>query len=1028
MISAAWAERNIRAVILVLAIIVVGGLYAATQLPIGLFPHVDFPRIRVTLDAGDRPAERMAVEVTYPVEESLRAIPAVRGVRSTTSRGSAEISINFDWGRDMVSAMLEVSAQLSRALPSLPQGTTFEVDRMDPTVFPVIAYSMTSKSRSLVELRDIAMYTLRPAIETVEGVSRIDVQGGDTAEYRVELDLGKLESYGLTAGDVAGALSSANVITAVGRLEDRNKLYLAVSELQLHTAAEIAAVVLRAGPAGVIRVGDVATVGPSTAPNFTRVTADGRDAVLLLVYQQPGGNTVRIAHGVAARIAEQRQTEPWLRDGSVAIANWYDQSRLITDSEQSTRDAILIGIGLAAVVLLVFLRDWRATLIAMLAVPVVIAGTTLLLHVLGMSINLMTLGGIAAAVGLIIDDDIVMIEHIARRLHGGDTSSGDGAAHERRRKRVVDAAKEFLGPLTGSSLSTIIIFLPLAFLTGVTGAFFKALSVTMAAALIISYAVAWLAIPVFSSRLLKVRHVASKPLLLARLYHWVMARLLRFPWIAMLVVGGIGVGGYAALSGLPTGFLPAMDEGGFILDYVAPPGTSLEETDRMLRQVEEIIASNASVATYSRRTGLQLGGGLTEPNTGDFFVELKPFPRPPIDEIMNDIRTKVGHTVPALEIEVLQLMEDLIGDLTAVPQPIEIKLYSDSQEVLNGVAPRVASAIEQISGVVEVKDGIVPAGDSLMINVDPERAALEGLSADTLTSLVEEALSGTLATEILRAPKLVGVRVWIPEDRRRTEEDVRGLMLHAPDGRLFSLGSVATVSTVTGEPEINRDDLRRMTAVTGRIEGRDLGSTIAEVKRVLAKPGLLPAGMGYDLGGLYQQQQIAFRGQLRVLIAGALLVFTLLVVFYNSFRIAGAILLTTLLATAAVLGGLRLTGTELNIASFMGMTMIVGIVTEVGVFYCAEYIGLSNGHTRIERLILAGTGRARAITMTTIAAILALLPLALGWGHGSELLQPMAIAIVAGLVAQLPLVIFVLPCLFAMLRVRHGPGAGARPA
>jgi multidrug efflux pump subunit AcrB len=680
---------------------------------------------------------------------------------------------------------------------------------------------------------------------------------------------------------------------------------------------------------------------------------------------------------------------------------------LIVASANNTRDAILIGIGLAAVVLMLFLRNLKVTIIATLAVPAVLAATILLLYVIKMSFNIMTLGGMAASVGLIIDDTIVMVEQIVRRLRRGDEHGA--------RTRVMRAADEFTRPLAGSSAATIVIFLPLAFLTGVTGAFFKALSVTMAASLVISYLVAWLAVPILCARVLSDKDASAEDGgRWTRKIHNAYARLMRIllprPWLVLFFVVPLLAGGWVSYRNIASGFLPSMDEGGFILDYIAKPGTSLAETDRLVRQIEAILRTTPEVETYSRRTGLQLGGGITESNTGDLFIRLKPFPRHPIEEVMTEIREKVEKNVPGLEIETLQLMEDLIGDLTSVPQPIEIKLFSESQKTLNALAPKVAAVIGKVNGVVEVKSGIVPAGDALNIQVDRVKAALEGMDPEAITKTLETALSGKVTTTIQQGLKLVGVRAWIPRNARQTEKDLENLLVRAPDGHFFPLKRVAQLFTVTGQPEITREDLRRMSAVTGRISGRDLGSTVADVKKALADSGVIPNDVPYSIGGLYEQQQIAFHGLTKILIAAVVLVFMLLLFLYESFRVAIAMLLTTLLAVAGVYVGLWLTGTEFNITSRMGMTMIVGIVTEVAIFYYSEYQDLPASR---DRAILAWINRMRPIAMTTFAAILALLPLALGIGHGSAMQQPLAIAIISGLMFQLPLALIVLPALLA---------------
>ncbi len=1008
-----------RFAITLIALLAIGGLLASWSLPVALFPHVDFPRIVVNIDAGDRPADRMATEVTMLVEEAVRSVPGLRSVRSTSSRGSADISINFDWGQDMVSAMLQVESAVNRTMPNLPAGTSFDVRRMDPTVFPTLAYSLTSARQSLVELRDLAYYQLRPMLSAVTGVAKVAVIGGAEAEYRVTLDPARLEARGLTLADVSKALSATNTIGAVGRLEDHYKLYLAIVDNRVLDEQKLAETVLMKGPAGLIRVGDVARVTRDTVPQWTRVTADGRDAVILQVYQQPDANTVQISRDVQAKL---RVYAPQLAAG-VKIADWYDQSELVIASANSVRDAVFVGMCLAAAVLLLFLRNGKITLIAIVTVPATLCATVLLLRVLNGSFNIMTLGGMAAAVGLIIDDAIVMVEHIIRRLRGHP-----GPHHG----LVWSAAAEFSLPLVASSLSTIIIFAPLAFLSGVTGAFFKALSLTMAASLAISFLIAWLGVPVLADHFLTEKDANQKeggPLTerVHRGYEGLLRRLLARPILLVFAIVPLLLTAYLAYRNVGSGFMPVMDEGGFILDYRSEPGTSLSETDRLLRQVEQILRATPEVQTYSRRTGLQLGGGITEADEGDFFVRLKSQRSRDIEEVMTDVRQRVEGTVPGLEVEMAQLMEDLIGDLTAVPQPIEIKIFSDDEAVLTASAIRVADAIGKINGIVEVKNGIRPAGDAMVIRVDQAKAGLEGVDADLVTQNIEALLAGSVATtRVERAPKLVAIRAWIPPGDRRTAEDILKFRLRAPDGHYFPLGRVATLQSVAGQPQINRDDLKRMLAVTGRISGRDLGSSINDVRAVLAKPGMLPRGVYFELGGTYAEQQKAFAGLIAVFVGAVALVFLLLLALYQSFRTALSMLLTTLLALSAVTIGLWITRTELNISSMMGMTMIVGIATEVAIFYVSELISLSADTDPREALIQAGINRMRPIAMTTVAAILALLPLALGTGSGSAMQQPLAIAIISGLVLQLPLVLLVLPVLLS-LHSREPGRSAAQP-
>ena len=1013
----AWMQRHRRSLLFLALMLAIGGIASALLMPVALFPNVAFPRVQVSLDAGDRPADQMAVEVTTPVEEAIRRVRGVRDVRSTTSRGSAEVAVTFDWGADMAAALQEVNAAAGQILPQLPAGTQLSTRRMDPSTFPVLAYSLRSHTQSPGALHDLAEYQLRPLLSGISGVAQVQVQGGEVAEFHADVDPGKLRALQLSLADVATAVSHAATIQAMGRVADHYKLYLLLADNQPKTLAALRGIVLRAGPGGAVRLGDVAAVSLDHVPQWIRVNADGQDAVLLQVYQQPDGNSVQIAREVKQRLADYAPQMP----AGVRIANWYDQTQLVTGAAASVRDAILIGIVLAGLVLFVFLRNTRVILVALIVVPAVLAITVLLLSVLGMSFNMMTLGGMAAAVGLIIDDVIVMLEHIMRRLHPGE---GEGELHE----RIAAAAWEFTRPLTGSSAATVVIFLPLAFLSGVTGAFFKALSLTMASALIISYLLTWIAVPLLAERFLDKRHQTEHPpgrftRRMMQGYQNILQRWLRRPLRVLLLVLPLLLVGGLAFTRVGTGFMPQMGEGGFILDYLSPPGTSLQETDRLLRQVEAIIRANPYVDTYSRRTGLQLGGGLTEANQGDFFVRLKSGSRPDTEAVMEQVRNQVEQHVPGLDIELSQLMEDLIGDLVAVPQPIEIQLYGDDPAQLSATAGKVAAAVGRIGGVVGVRNGINPAGDALTVQVDPARAALEGLDPASVTDQVAAAIDGTVAAQLPTDGKVVGVRVRLPTTTHQRLEQVAALPIRAGDGHLLPLSRVATLQQVQGQPQITRDNLKRMVAVTGRISGRSLGATIADVKRVLARPGLLPKGMYYQLGGLYQQQQQAFRGLSIVLLAAIALVFTLLLFLYESFRVALVILAMPLLAIPAVFAGLWLTGIELNISAMMGMTMIVGIVTEVAIFYFSELEQAAAGMPLHEALHEAGRHRTRPILMSTLAAMLTLLPLALALGGGSQMQQPLAVAIISGLLVQVPLVLLLMPVLYALLRRRDGQKA-----
>ena len=1010
----AWVGAHRRFLLSLLALPIIAGFVAALSLPVTLFPTVTFPRVRVSLDAGDRPAQQMLLQVTRPLEQAIHRVPGVVSVRANTSRGAAELSISFAWGTEMTAAELQVNAAISQLLPELPAGTNALTRRMEPTIFPIIAYSLSSATLSPVQLRDIAQYQLRPLLSGIPGVADVGVLGGRQEEFQVVADPDKLIAHGLGFDDVVKAVGNAGSIEAVGRVEDHYKLFLVVSDNSVKALDDLRHVALKRDAGGTVTVQDVAEVVDGTAPQWIRVTAGGGDAVLLDIYQQRDGNSVQIAGEVRDKLAEAAKTLP----AGVKVASWYDQSQLVLASAGSVRDAILIGILLAALVLWLFLRDVKITLIAALVVPCALGATVLLLKVFNLSFNIMTLGGMAAAVGLIIDDAIVMVEHIVRRRQES-TRTGNASSFN-----PLAAAREFTRPLAGSSAATLVIFVPLAFLTGVTGAFFQALSLTMASGLLFSFIITWLAVP------LAVSHLLEGPLgshdhkqgpwaeAADRLYTRLAGRLFARPWLAPACLIPLILVGLIAFKFVGSGFMPAIDEGGFVLDYRSAPGTALSETDRLLRQVDGILRRTPEVDTWSRRTGTGLGGDLSEANIGDFFIRLKSGSRRPIDEVMAEVRSRIAQEVPGLEVEMAQLMEDLIGDLTAVPQPIEVKIFGDDPSVTLPTARKVAAAIAKVPGVVDIRDGVNPAGDALDFRIDRQLADAEGMDVAGITAQVTPILQGVVVGQVPTPSKQINVRVWAPAKTRKTERDLGAVMIQAPDGHLFPLRRVAQIVSVSGEPEIGEENLQGMVAVTARIEGRDLGSVAADVQKLIDGEKLVPQPLRYQLGGLYQQQQIAFAGLMRVFFAAVALVFVLLLLLYESFVSATVILLMPLLAVAAVMTGLWVTHTELNITAMMGMTMVIGIVTEVAIFYFSEFEELEEVHDFRERLVQAGRNRFRPIAMTTLAAILTLMPLALGMGEGAGMQQPLAIAIIAGLMVQIPLVLLVMPSLYLLARRR----------
>lgn len=1006
--SKSFIEKYASAILLAVALLTVAGGMSGWRLPVSLFPFIDYPRVSVSVDAGERDAATMAASITRPVEIALRAVPGAKSVRSTTSRGSAEVAVDFDWGQDMVAATLETEAALASILPDLPLGARFNVRRSDPTIFPVYGIALTSDSLSPADLRQLAELKLLPSLISVEGVAGVDILGSAPREFAVNLDPTRLAALGLTLDDVSKSLAAQNAVNGVGRLTDQHQLFLVLVDDQLTSIADLqdtpVTVGGQAGP-GVVRLGDIADISSSLEPNYTLVNSGGQSAVLLNVRQALKGDTVQIVRAIQQRL-DQSGLPP-----TVTVTPFYDQSELVVGAANAVRDAILIGAVLAGLVLFVFLRSWRLMVLTGLLLPTVLAASCVALEMLGLGFNMMTLGGMAAAVGLVIDDAVVVLEHMMRRMQEeGSTKSS----------HLLGAAAEMGRPLLGSTTATIIVFIPLAFISGVTGGFFKSLAITMVACLVVSLLYARFAIPLLAARWLTERDAEQvekgekvmNPLI--RAYDRSGSRALARPGLTVVLVGGIlGVLGYLSWSHVPSGFMPAMDEGGFILDYRAPPGTALDDTDQMLRQVEAIITATPEVASYSRRTGVQLGGGLTEASEGDYFIRLNGGSRRNIEAVMSEIRDKVAQQVPALEVETAQLMEDLIGDLTAVPQPIEVKLFSNDASQLEAAATQVGSTLSGIQGVVEVVDGLRVAGSDITVRVDRGAAVQAGLDPQAISDQLSALIDGTVATQIRDGEQLVGVRVRGPEDLRQRVTQVQDLQLRAPDGHSVRLAQVATVEIVGGAQQLTREQLAPFIGVTARLEGRSLGSAMTEVRSKVSALNL-PAGIRVEYGGLYSQQQQSFTDLAMVFSAAILLTLLLVTVLYGRFYWGLAAITTILLVASSSLLGLWITGIELNISALMGLTMVVGMVSELIIFYLAE---LPEGQEiGLAELRDAGAKRLRPILMSALIAILTLLPLAIGFSRGAGLQQPLATSIIFGLLAAVPLVLLFLPAMLALRR------------
>jgi CzcA family heavy metal efflux pump len=1010
-----WLARSMRTIFFFVAMLTLAGIYLAFQVPISVFPATNFPRVVIGVDNGVMPVEQMQVTITKPIEDAVNAVPGLKTVRSTTSRGSAEISLFFDWSQDMFHQLQLVDTALGKVQQSLPSTARITTNRLTFATFPILGYSLTSATVPQTRLWEIATYDLKPPLNRVDGVSTVTVQGGQVPEFHVVPNTALLQSSGVTISDLVNAIQASNIVESPGLYEANHQLILGLVGAQVHDLDHLRQLVVKTTAAGApVRVADVATVEPATMPVYTTVTANGKDAVLINIARQPDSNTVAVANAVNAQMEELKRKLP----AGVTVEPFYDQSQIVRDSISSVRDAIAIGLVLACAILFFFLRDWTSSLIAGLVIPVTIAVTVLVLKLIGQSFNLMTLGGLAAAIGLVIDDAIVVVENIVLHRDGGES----------RIHAVRKALQEITTPLIGSTITPVVVFLPLVVVSGVTGSFFRALAITMTAALLTSLVLALTWTPGLSLLLLRERHdheeqkgyQASRLLSFAirmhrKLLDWSLAKPLWLGAACLLLIAGTWAG-YQALG---SDLLPEMDEGAFILDYTMPAGSSLQETNRVLQHIEQILHKTPEVETTSRRTGLQLGlAAVTEANYGDFTVKLKSKRSRGIDEVMSDVRAQIKATEPEIDVEFTQVLQDMIGDLSNAPEPIQIKLFADDAAMLEQLGPKVGSAIGKIDGVVDVQNGIenTISGPATNFQIDPIVAARMGFTPSEVSLDATAILDGvTTADSLISNGRPYTIRVRLGDEHRASLDTIQNTVFNSSSGHIATLGSLAEIEQLPPQNEIRRENLQRLVVVTGRLEGSDLGSAMTKVRQTVARLRL-PASVRVEYGGTYEEQQKSFRDLLRVLLLALALVFGVLLAEFRNFPAPIAILTSSVLSISGVILALLITQTSFNVASFMGLIMVIGIVAKNGILLLdADEKFRAEGVSAREAMLHAAQRRLRPIVMTAIAAVCGMLPLAFALGAGSQMLQPLAIAVIGGLSISMVLSLVVTPVVYFLL-------------
>ncbi len=1004
-----------RVVYLVVALLSAAGVWAATHLPASIYPELVFSRITIVANGSALGAREVLFSITRPIEEAISVVPGVTRVQSRAIRGGSETNITFAEQTDMQSALEQTRARVNRIIGDLPAGLEIEVERMTPSLFPVLSYNLEGGDPAT--LYDIAQYQIRPLFSRVPGVARVDVQASDVRELQVVADPAKLAAQGLTFDALADAIRQSTTVSAVGRMPANYRQYLIVTTTEARAASDVANVMIGHG----LRVRDVATVTMGTEDHVRIVAGDGRPAALLNITRQIGSNTVVMADSIDALAASVRPTLP----PGVRLTPMYDQALLVREAVASVRDAMLIGAVLAVLVLLVFLRHTRITAISASSIPLTMAITTFVMARMGQTLNLMTLGAMAIAIGLVIDDAVVVTENIMRHLH----LTSDHA------HAVREALRELVWPVTTSTITTVVVFLPLGLLTGVEGQFFQTLSITLTIAVLVSLVLALSIIPLLSAQYLRaIEHdetagttdllgrIAARVDRLAVRYERALGAVMQRRRTVLVVALVLVAGGAAAYRFVGTGFLPEMDEGAFVLDYWTPGGTALAETDRMLHTVERILRETPDVEGTSRRTGAELGLFATLQNRGDLVVRLKPRRQREhsSEQVIDDVRKRIESEEPRLRIEFVQILADVIGDLSGNARPVEIKLFGSDLAALEGYGTTLGEALAKVDGLEDLYNGVSePSAEMAMTYRTAELNRL-GITPGQVSGLVSGALLGVDAGALRLDDRAVGIRVRAPDSVRFNPRRLDALpILPSPGASTVPLGALASFVPTERRAELLRENQQQLLNMTADITGRSLGEIVRDVQDVLtAHPA--PAGVRLELAGQYRSQQQAFTALLIVLALAAVSVVAVMLVQFESFIEPLVVLVAAPLSFVGALVLLLVTRTPLNVSSFMGLILLVGLIVKNGIILLDfTRHRMREGGLALEPAIReAAAVRLRPILMTTLCTLFGLLPLALGLGAGSEMQKPLALAVIGGLALSTPITLFIVPTLLVAIRGR----------
>ncbi|MEA3274893.1 MAG: efflux RND transporter permease subunit [Pseudomonadota bacterium] len=1013
-----WSLKDRLFVIAAAALLLGYGAYRAVEMPVDVFPDLTAPTVTVLAEAhGFAPVE-METLVTIPIETALNGASGVRRIRSSTAIGSAIVWVEFDWGTDIYQARQIVAEKLQSAATALPPGIPKPVLAPVTSIMGEVMYvALRSDRHDLMTVKTVADWNLRRRLLAVPGVAQVVPTGGETRQYQVLVDPVKLAAYRLGLDQVTGALRETNENTSAGFLVENGQEYLIYGLGRVHTPEDIGATLVGLRDGVPIRIADLGEVSIGPAIKRGEGAASGEPAVILAIQKQPNANTLALTGRLDATLAEMQAGLP---EGMVIETGLFRQADFIEVAVANVEAALRDGALLVVFIVFAFLASTSATAITLLAIPLSLVAAVLVLEVLGATINTMTLGGMAIAVGALVDDAIIDVENIARRLR---ENAGRPPTERRAVLQVVfDATHEIQGSIVFATLIIILVFVPLFFLSGVEGRLLQPLGLAYVVALAASLLVAITVTPVLCyfllphSRAVKRSHEPRLVAILKRLYAPVLGGTLgRWRTVALTACTAL-VLSLLALTQAGQTFLPPFNEGSLTILANTPPGTSLEQSDTLARQLDDALLAQPEVVATARRTGRsELAEHTQEVNSTEVEVTLDLSDRA-VEDVLAELRGRLG-TVPGMSITIGQPISHRIDHmLSGTRAGIAVKIFGDDLYELRRVARLAEAQMEEVPGVVDLM--VDQQADIPFVTVRAKRDAIAryGLRVRDVMEAIETAFLGRAVSKVLEGQTSFDLIVRYPQTLMDDVDAIRETLITTPAGARLPLHALAEVRRDRGPNTVSRENVQRKIVVSANVAGRDLRSVVDDIRSRIGNKVTLPAGYRIEYGGQFESAAQATR-TLLVLGAGVVVgIFLLLYVAFRSSRDAALVMLNLPLALIGGVVGVFAAGGVVSVASLVGFITLFGIATRNGVMlvshihHLVEEEGVTDAREAVRR---GAMERLAPILMTALAAGLALVPLALAGGEpGSEIQTPMAIVILWGLLSSTALNMVVVPTLY----------------